>query len=102
MGKSAYEVLAGLSTPWTKTLPILNDALVLQALQQGKRPSLNYLENLYEKKIPDEIYSLLQTAWTGDHKRIQTNEVTQIYYYNKIIIAASPSSLLILCLKKFK
>lgn len=75
-GMSAFQIMAGLSTPWTKTLPILNDTLILQALQQGRRPPSKLLDNLYHKDMVTEIYSLIQNTWTEKPERPKVIEVS--------------------------
>ena len=40
---SAFEILSNLASPWVGTLPVLNDALLLQALTRGERPRIDQL-----------------------------------------------------------
>jgi len=73
---SVYEILAGVSSPWEKILPILSDTLLLQAIKENERPDINTFIDLYEDESVHKVASIILSSWSSNpRERPPANKV---------------------------
>ena len=77
---TVYEILSGISTPWSNALALLNDALLIEALCLDKRPPVEDLYKYYNKCYVLLISPVILSCWHGSPKnRPSIDKVMYIY-----------------------
>ena len=67
LGISFFEVFSSLHFAWSGIVPVLNDSLLLKALEEGKRPAINQLYQLYPANTSiKSIGNLLTCCWSSN------------------------------------
>ena len=59
---TVFEVFAGIPSPWSNVLPVLNDALLIESLRKGIQPCLTDTSNRYNHDTTG-INELISKAW---------------------------------------
>ena len=75
---TCFEVFSGLSSPWCNTIPILNDAILIQALKTEKRPTTDRMETKYKNanSLLKQLCLLVIQCWDSNPKtRADGNKV---------------------------
>ncbi|XP_066926505.1 uncharacterized protein [Clytia hemisphaerica] len=65
---SFYTILSVGGSPWKAIIPIMSDALVVSALKDGKRPSIDDMLDLYkdeEQGMKDAVHKLIKDGWSS-------------------------------------
>ena len=50
LGLSIYEILSDIASPWEKTFPVYNDALLIEKVKNDERPDMKEVWNLYKEE----------------------------------------------------
>ena len=50
LGLSIYEILSDMASPWKKTFPVYNDALLIEKVKNDERPDMKEVWNLYKEE----------------------------------------------------
>lgn len=80
---TAFEIITGLQPPWKNVIPILNDALFLEAIRRGERPSLDEADGKYQSEDQNLaiIKTLVNNAWESEpQERSTIHKVIYNYY----------------------
>lgn len=59
---TAFEVFAGIPSPWWDVLPVLNDTLHIESLRKGIQPCLTDMSKTYNHDTTG-ISELISKAW---------------------------------------
>ena len=79
LGITIFEVLSDLSSPWEKTFSVINDAIIIEGLKNGVRPSFDCVSALYKEDI-SVISKLISKCWTEDKdERPSSAQVCALY-----------------------
>ena len=72
-----HRLLIDGSSAWLAALPILNDTILINALSKQKRPELDAIKDLYDKRnLSSLVCDMLQNCWQDDDmKRSNTEAV---------------------------
>jgi len=63
---TTYQFFSRLPSPWSNILPVLNDVLLLNALQMKKRPALKVLIDNYQLHQIKIICDLISKCWNSN------------------------------------
>ena len=78
---TAYEILTNVASPWSDVLPKLCDTLLIQALNEGKRPCTNTTKALYnkDKNSINKLCALIENGW--DTCAANRSSIDEVYIY---------------------
>ena len=73
---TCYQILAGLPTPWSNVVPLLNDVLLLEAYKKKVRPLFSDIMSKYADPSTKTLCFLISKTWESEPcKRLTSNEV---------------------------
>ena len=78
---TCFETVINGSSAWLGVLPLLNDTILINALLQGKRPSLEIIHDIYSvTKQSSLVCQIIRESWQDDYlKRPSSNEVNILH-----------------------